>query len=327
MCRYRRLARRRVCFLTGTDEHGDKIAQAAAEGRRLAAGATPTGSRRPSGTTWRRARHHQRRLHPHDRAAPPEGRAGDPAGLYDAGEIYFGKYGGWYCFGCERFYTEKEIVDGKCPDHQTPLTFIEEKNYFFKMSKYQELADQAPRGASRLHPARALSQRGAGLPARAAAATSRSAGRRRRLQWGIPLPFDDQYVTYVWFDALINYVSALGRPGDERFETFWPHVAAPDRQGHPEAARGLLADHAEGGRHRRSTAASTSTATGRWAAARCPSRVGNVVEALRARRQVRQRRLPLLPAARDDVRPRRGVLARRRSSAGSTPTSPTTSAT
>ena len=57
--------------------------------------------------------------------------------LWDAGEIYLGKYGGHYCYGCERFYTEKEIVDGKCPDHQTPLTWIEEENYFFKMSKYQ----------------------------------------------------------------------------------------------------------------------------------------------------------------------------------------------
>ena len=57
--------------------------------------------------------------------------------LWDAGEIYLGKYGGHYCFGCERFYTEKEIVDGKCPDHQTPLQWIEEENYFFRMSKYQ----------------------------------------------------------------------------------------------------------------------------------------------------------------------------------------------
>ena len=58
--------------------------------------------------------------------------------LFDKGEIYFGKYGGQYCFGCERFYTEKEIVDGKCPDHQTPLTYIEEENYFFRMSAYQD---------------------------------------------------------------------------------------------------------------------------------------------------------------------------------------------
>ena len=58
--------------------------------------------------------------------------------IYDAGEIYFGEYGGLYCFGCERFYTEKEAVDGKCPDHQTPLDFIKEQNYFFRMSKYQD---------------------------------------------------------------------------------------------------------------------------------------------------------------------------------------------
>ena len=143
--------------------------------------------------------------------------------LYDAGEIYFGEYGGHYCYGCERFYTDKEIVDGKCPDHQTPLTFIKEKNYFFRMSKYQELADQAPRGAPGLHPAGALPQRGAGLPARAAAGPVDQPAAGRGFKWGIPLPFDDQYVTYVWFDALINYVSALGYPDGALYETLgWP---------------------------------------------------------------------------------------------------------
>ena len=58
--------------------------------------------------------------------------------IYDAGDIYFGEYGGFYCYGCERFYTEKELVNGKCPDHQIAPDYISEKNYFFRMSKYQE---------------------------------------------------------------------------------------------------------------------------------------------------------------------------------------------
>jgi methionyl-tRNA synthetase len=143
--------------------------------------------------------------------------------LWDAGEIYLGKYGGHYCYGCERFYTEKEIVDGKCPDHLTPLTWIEEENYFFKMSKYQAwLIEHIERNPDFVRPDR---YRNEVLGFLRDPLTDLSISRpRRRLEWGIPLPFDDNYVTYVWFDALINYVSALGGPGDPRFEKFWPHV-------------------------------------------------------------------------------------------------------
>jgi methionyl-tRNA synthetase len=143
--------------------------------------------------------------------------------LWDAGEIYLGKYGGHYCYGCERFYTEKEIVDGKCPDHLTPLTWIEEENYFFKMSKYQGwLIEHIERNPDFVRPDR---YRNEVLGFLRDPLTDLSISRpRRRLEWGIPLPFDDNYVTYVWFDALINYVSALGGPGDPRFEKFWPHV-------------------------------------------------------------------------------------------------------
>src|SRR4029450_13485651 len=143
--------------------------------------------------------------------------------LWDAGEIYLGKYGGHYCYGCEGFYTEKEIVDGKCPDHLTPLTWIEEENYFFKMSKYQGcLIDHIERNPEFVRPER---YRNEVLGFLRDPLTDLSISRpRRRLEWGIPLPFDDKYVTYVWFDALINYVSALGGPGDPRFEKYWPHV-------------------------------------------------------------------------------------------------------
>ena len=77
--------------------------------------------------------------------------------IYDAGDVYFGEYGGFYCYGCERFYTEKELVDGKCPDHQTAPDYISEKNYFFRMAKYQERLIDEMQVAARSHPPRALS--------------------------------------------------------------------------------------------------------------------------------------------------------------------------
>ncbi len=222
MARWHRLAGDRVWFLTGTDEHGDKIAQAAA-----AAGVAPQAyTDRISGAfrdTWRRLG-----ITNDDYIRTTEERHRKVVQkilqtLWDAGEIYLGTYGGNYCVGCERFYTEKEIVDGKCPDHQTPLTWIEEENYFFKMSKYQAwLIQEIQRRPDMIRPER---YRNEILGFLREPLQDLSISRpRKRLEWGIPLPFDPKYVTYVWFDALLNYVSALGGPGDPRYETFWPHV-------------------------------------------------------------------------------------------------------
>ena len=142
--------------------------------------------------------------------------------LYDAGEIYFGEYGGWYCYGCERFYTEKEIVDGKCPDHQTALTFIKEKNYFFRMSKYQTwLIKHLEDDPGFIQPER---YRNEVLGFLREPLQDLSISRpTTRLEWGIPLPFDDKYVTYVWFDALLNYYSAVSG-GGEKTRGLWEHV-------------------------------------------------------------------------------------------------------
>ena len=222
MCRYRRLRGDRAYFLTGTDEHGDKIAQAAA-----AAGVTPQAHADTYAAmfrdTWRRLG-----ITNDDfiRTTEPRHQAVVQAilqKLYDAGEIYFGEYGGWYCYGCERFYTEKEIVDGKCPDHQTPLSFIKEKNYFFRMSKYQEwLIKHLEDHPGFIQPER---YRNEVLGFLREPLQDLSISRpKARLQWGIPLPFDDQYVTYVWFDALINYVSALGYPDGALYKELWPHA-------------------------------------------------------------------------------------------------------
>jgi len=222
MARYHRLAGDDVHFLTGTDEHGDNIARVAAQ-----AGVPPQAyADRISAAfrqTWQRLG-----ITNDDFIRTTEERHKTVVqqilqALWDAGEIYLGKYGGNYCFGCERFYTEKEIVDGKCPDHQTPLTWIEEENYFFKMSKYQGwLIDYINARPDLIRPER---YRNEILGFLRDPLQDLSISRpRTRLEWGIPLPFDDKYVTYVWFDALINYVSALGQPGGDTFKRYWPHV-------------------------------------------------------------------------------------------------------
>jgi methionyl-tRNA synthetase len=227
--RYHRLAGRRVYFLTGTDEHGDKIAQAAAK-----AGETPQAyADRISGIfrdTWTRM---GLGFDQFIRTTEPRHKQVVQAILqkiYDKGEIYFSEYGGLYCVGCERFYTEKEAVDGKCPDHQTPLEFVKEQNYFFRMSKYQDwLIRHIQDHPDFIRPERYRNEALGFL--REPLEDLCISRPRSRLTWGIPLPFDDRYVTYVWFDALINYVSALEYPDGELYRTFWPvaqHLIAKD---------------------------------------------------------------------------------------------------
>jgi methionyl-tRNA synthetase len=222
MCRYRRLAGDRVYFLTGTDEHGERIAQVAtAAGKSAQAYADEIAA--VFRETWRRLGITNddfiRTTEPRHRKVVQE----ILQLLHDAGEIYFGEYGGWYCYGCERFYTEKEIVDGKCPDHQTALTFVKEKNYFFKMSKYQGwLIKHLEDNPGFIQPER---YRNEVLGFLREPLQDLSISRpRSRLEWGIPLPFDDQYVTYVWFDALINYYSAVSDPSNQKTRGLWEHV-------------------------------------------------------------------------------------------------------
>jgi methionyl-tRNA synthetase len=222
MCRYRRLRGDRVYFLTGTDEHGERIAQVAAK-----EGISPKAlADRNSGAfraAWQRLGIQNddfiRTTEPRHQKVVQE----ILQRLHDTGDIYFGEYGGWYCYGCERFYTEKEIVDGKCPDHQTALTFIKEKNYFFRMSKYQEwLIKHLESNPGFIQPER---YRNEVLGFLREPLQDLSISRpRSRVDWGIPLPFDDQYVTYVWFDALLNYYSAVSDPSNPRTQGLWEHV-------------------------------------------------------------------------------------------------------
>ena len=149
--------------------------------------------------------------------------------IADAGDIYEGFYEGWYCVSCEAFKQEKDLIDGNCPVHQKPPDWIKEKNYFFRLSRYQQRLrahyDQHPgflEPESRRNEILRLIE--AGLEDISMSRTGQS--------WGIPLPSDPESVVYVWVDALINYASAVGYGVDDSlFAKWWPadlHVIGKD---------------------------------------------------------------------------------------------------
>jgi len=229
MNRFHKLMGYDTFFLTGTDEHGDKIVQAAAD-----AGMDPQSyADKISGMfrdIWPKLNISNDKF---IRTTDPEHKKVVQYVLqkvYDAGEIYFSTYKGLYCVGCERFYTERELVDGKCPDHDKPLVEREEANYFFRMSKYQDwLREYVESHPDCIRPERYKNEVLAFLREPLEdLCISRPA---ERLSWGIPLPFDTRYVTYVWFDALINYISAQDYPDGEGYRKYWPvvqHTIAKD---------------------------------------------------------------------------------------------------
>ncbi|MBI3065149.1 MAG: methionine--tRNA ligase [Deltaproteobacteria bacterium] len=229
LSRYHRNAGRETFFLTGTDEHGDKIAQAAKEN-----GTDPKAyADRISQlfrSTWDQCGITYSHFIRTTDAYHVEFVQKVLRDIYDKGDIYFGEYGGFYCYGCERFYTEKELVDGQCPDHQKAPDYISEKNYFFRMGKYQDqLIDAIHSRPDFIRPERYRAEVLAFL--REPLEDLCISRPKTRLQWGIPLPFDGNYVTYVWFDALLNYVSALDHRGEDIFQAFWPranHFIAKD---------------------------------------------------------------------------------------------------
>ncbi len=217
-------------FLTGTDEHGDKIQKAADNSKE-----TPQAySDKISALfqkTWKDIG-----IDNDDFIRTTDERHKKVVQqilqkVFDSGDIYFGSYGGHYCVGCERFLAEKDLVDGKCPDHKTTPDFIEEKNYFFKMKKYQNwLIEHIEKNPEFIRPERYKNEVLSMLKNDELEDLCISRP-KDRLQWGIPLPFDNKFVTYVWFDALINYISAIGYPDGEKFLKYWPesnHLIAKD---------------------------------------------------------------------------------------------------
>jgi methionyl-tRNA synthetase len=220
LCRWHRLLGDDVHFLTGTDEHGLKIQQAAD-----AAGKTPQefadGIAPLFQDAWQRLN-----ISNDDfiRTTEPRHRAGVQELLqrcYDAGDIELGVYQGKYCVACEEYYTDEELLPGdQCPIHKRPVEYFEEENYFFRLSRFQDrLLDWYAAHPGAITPEfrgnEALGLIRSGLRDFSVSRTS--------LTWGIPLPWDPKHVAYVWFDALANYITAIGYGTDhERFEQWWP---------------------------------------------------------------------------------------------------------
>ncbi|MDL2280221.1 class I tRNA ligase family protein, partial [Desulfovibrio sp. OttesenSCG-928-G11] len=230
LTRFQRLMGCEAMFITGTDEHGDKIVQAAEKAGKSVEELTDevSGAFR---ALWPRLESEPARF---VRTTSPEHKAVVQAFLqrvYDAGDIYFGEYGGHYCYGCERFYTEKELENGLCPQHLVKPEYISEKNYFFRMSRYQDwLKNHILDNPDFIRPERYRSEVLALLDSGALDDLCISRP-KTRLTWGIELPFDSEYVCYVWFDALLAYTTALGGPEAPEFSHYWPaaeHLVAKD---------------------------------------------------------------------------------------------------
>ena len=220
MARYKRLAGYDVMFLTGTDEHGQKIELNAqkedmqpkeyvdklvSEFRHLWDIMDISNDRYIRTTDEYHVKAVQKIFKK----------------LYDKGEIYKGKYEGWYCTPCESFWTETQLVDGKCPDCGREVKLTREEAYFFKLAKYADrilkLYDENPEflePESRRHEMANFIK--SGLNDLCVSRTSFS--------WGIPVDFDRKHVVYVWLDALTNYITALGYGSDDDsdFKKYWP---------------------------------------------------------------------------------------------------------
>ena len=220
--RFNRMEKRETFFLTGTDEHGDKIV-AAAENMGLEPKAYVDKISGMFNDLWPALNVENdffvRTTDPsHMRMVQ-----GVLQRLYDSGDIYFSDYSGHYCFGCERFLTQRELVNGKCPDHDEPPAIVNESNYFFKMSRHQDwLIDHIKKNPDFITPKHYKNEALGFL--REPLEDLCISRPKKRLTWGITLPFDADYVTYVWFDALCNYISALGYPDGAMYKKFWPHA-------------------------------------------------------------------------------------------------------
>jgi methionyl-tRNA synthetase len=230
--RWHRMNGRFAYFLTGTDEHGQKVFEAATK-RGITAGQHVDELCEPFKALWQALD-----IQNDDFIRTTEPRhttvvSAVLSRLFDDGDIYTADYEGWYSTSAERFWTEKDLVDGKCPDTNTPVEWIKEKNYFFRMSKYADrLRDYIADNPDFLQPAHRKNEVLGYLKGEVGdLCISRP---KARLPWGIPFPMDPDYVTYVWFDALLNYISAIGYHPDgasERFNTLWPasyHLVGKD---------------------------------------------------------------------------------------------------
>ena len=225
IARYKRMCGYDVMFLTGTDEHGQKI-----EEKAEAAGVTPKQFvdnivEGPGGVRalWKLMNISNDRFIRTTDDYHVEAVQRIFKKMYDKGDIYKGKYSGMYCTPCESFWTESQLVDGKCPDCGREVHYAEEEAYFFRLSKYAEPVRELLLSGTFLEPASRVNEMiknfiDPGLEDLCVSRTS--------FTWGIPVDFDPKHVVYVWIDALFNYTTALGfmndKYPDSDYETFWP---------------------------------------------------------------------------------------------------------
>lgn len=220
MARFKRLTGYDVMFLTGTDEHGQKIQRKAKE-----KGVTPK-QYVDEIVAWIKDLWNTMDIS-NDKFIRTTDKQHEEivqkifTKLYEKGDIYKSEYEGWYCTPCETFWTEKQLVDGNCPDCGRPVELVKEESYFFKLSnyadrllKYYEEHPDFIQPESRLN--EMVSFIKSGLEDLCVSRTS--------FDWGVKVPFDPKHVVYVWIDALSNYITALGysTEHDEDFKKYWP---------------------------------------------------------------------------------------------------------
>ena len=250
IARWHRLRGDEVFFLTGTDEHGAKVAEAAAEH-----GVTPQEWADRTRPALRGGlggpRHRQRRLHPHHRAPSPPGRPGLPAGRSTTtGSSSKGAYAG-PVLRVVRGLLHRGRARRRQRARSTGGRSIEmaEENYFFKLERVRGPPLRVVRGATPTRCAPTAKRNEALGSSRAGCGTSRSPGPR---SWGVPVPWDDRHVFYVWYDALdqLHHGHRLREPTPSGSTPWWPAVAPPDRQGHPPVPLRVVAGDVHGGGHR-----------------------------------------------------------------------------
>jgi methionyl-tRNA synthetase len=221
MARYKRLQGYDVMFLTGTDEHGQKIQRVAEQ-----EGVTPKEyvDRIVDGikSLWSLMKITNDKFirttdQEHVKAVQKIFKK-----LYDQGDIYKSEYEGWYCTPCESFWTETQLVDGKCPDCGREVELTKEESYFFRLSKYQDqLIRHLDENPDFIQP---VSRKNEMINNFIKPGLEDLCVSRTSFKWGIPVTFDEKHVVYVWIDALSNYITALGylSDNDADFRRFWP---------------------------------------------------------------------------------------------------------
>jgi len=230
IARYKRIRGIDVFFLTGTDEHGQKVeVSAKKEGKQTQEFIDDVVDKFKE--LWK-----QLDISYDDFIRTTEPRhikAVQTAlgNLYDKGDIYQGIYSGYYCIPCETFWQKQHLLEGQCPDCKRAVEYIEEKSYFFKLSKYQGwLLKHIEENPNFIKPG---FRKNEVLGFLKSPLTDLCISRpRKRLSWGIGMPFSPEHVIYVWVDALLNYISAPGfGSNQDKFEKIWPadvHIMAKD---------------------------------------------------------------------------------------------------